>query len=197
MTASLFFAIFDAVQTETAMKRILITILTLAFICTTHISAQPRAMGLRAGACGIEASYQHKLNNKRFIGADLGLDFGYNCSGNPGARFCTTYNFIWASPAWTEKGTWTLYGGPGLFAGAGEDLMAIRVGDEIAGSINKHGFVAGLALQFGLEFKLRIPLHISVDTRPYFGVHINKDQTGFYENGLLGFAPSLAVRYMF
>ena len=179
------------------MKRILITIISLTLTSLSAVNAQPRAMGLRAGACGFEASYQHKLNNKRFIGADLGLDFGYNCSGNPGARLCATYNFIWASPAWTEKGTWTLYGGPGIFTGAGEDLMAIRVGDEIIGSINKHGFVAGLALQFGLEFKFRIPLHISIDTRPYFGVHINKDQAGLYENGLLVFAPSLAVRYMF
>lgn len=179
------------------MKRAYTSILFALILGTCIAAAQPRAMGLRAGVSGLKASYQHSVNNKGFIGADLGVDLGYNASCNPGAKFNVTYNFIWAMPAWTHRGTWALYGGPGIFAGAAEDLAAQYSAGEISGSIKSHGFTAGLSFQIGLEYEFRIPLHISLEVRPCFGIHTNKHQTGFYDNGLLGFVPSLAVRYLF
>jgi len=66
--------------------------------------------------------------------------------------------------------------------------------------------------QVGIEYNFDFPLQISLDIRPYFGMHINdgrfripntdtvvkyEKKIGFYDNGLLGFAPCLSVRYRF
>ena len=49
-------------------------------VCTA-LYAQPREMGLRIGAGGLEAAYQHELYSTQFIEADLGMDLGYNLNG--------------------------------------------------------------------------------------------------------------------
>ena len=69
-------------------------------------SAQPRAVGIKIGN-GLEASYQHYLN-ANFIEANLGL-YSFNSLSIAG-----TYNFMLAQPAWTNTGTWGIYGGPGV-----------------------------------------------------------------------------------
>jgi hypothetical protein len=50
-------------------------------------------------------------------------------------------------------------------------------------------------------------LILALEVRPVFGLHVNDDvdlggfkykgKAGFYDNGMLGFAPALAVRYRF
>ena len=90
------------------MKRsikIFLTFITLATISTVA-HAQPKAMGLRIGATGLEADYLHTMNRNQFIEGNLGLDFGFGANGVPGVKATATYNFIWARPAWTNKGTW-------------------------------------------------------------------------------------------
>lgn len=192
------------------MKKLFIA---LAIILGTAAmaSAQPKSAGLRFGATGFDLAYQHHMGTDRFAEADLGLDFGYNANGNVGVKATAIYNFVWARPAWTQKGTWALYAGPGLSLGFVDDLVPYEIGDVIKGYYD-NGFMLALAGQVGIEYSFDFPLQISLDIRPYFGMHINdgrfripntdtvvkyEKKIGFYDNGLLGFAPSLSVRYRF
>ena len=71
-----------------------------------------------------------------------------------------------------------------------------------------NGFMLGICGQVGLEYTIWFPLQLSVDLRPVIGMHSNSGYTahdgphygtrvGFYDNGLLGFAPTISVRYRF
>lgn len=192
------------------MKRLIITLLlTIGALMTC--AAQPRAMGIRIGAGGPEASYQHHTLKNQFIECSLGMDAGYNVNGNPGIKATAVYNFIWAQPAWTAKGTWTLYAGPGLSLGYVDDIVPYETAIGVKG-YNDYGTMIGADIQVGLEYEFHFPLQIALDFRPCFGIHINDGEvlepgtketirlgrkTGFYDNGLLGLIPSLNLRYCF
>ena len=169
-------------------------------------NAQPRAVGLRFGVTGLEASYQHTLG-KNFIEAEAGMDFGY---GGPGFKASASYNFVFARPAWSDRGSWALYAGPGLAMGYVSDRTTYTV--LVSGGMGElparihpadHGFMLSFTGQVGLEYNFWFPLQLSVDIRPYFGFHINdgfysyRSKTGFYNYGMMGFIPSLSVRYRF
>ena len=157
------------------MKKIIIAtalLIGLAFAA----SAQPRAIGLRLGY-GTEASYQHTLNGENFIEANLGA-FGFGA-----LQASAVYNFMIAQPAWTARGEWGIYAGPGVALGT--------------------GFSKGYALnidvvgQVGLEYTFWFPLQLSVDLRPQFGVFI-AENTRFHSEGAWGgVIPTLSVRYRF
>lgn len=192
------------------MKRLIISLAILLGAVIT-VSAQPKSVGLRIGGTGLDATYEHYMGKNRFAEGNLGLDFGYNANGNVGVKATATYNFIWARPAWTNEGSWALYAGPGLSLGFVDD----QVPYEIAGVINGYydnGFMLSLAAQVGVEYNFDFPLCLSIDIRPYFGFHINdgrfrvpntdtvvhyESKIGFYDNGLLGFIPTLSIRYRF
>ena len=191
-------------------KSILITVaLALSALC---MNAQPRALGARIGATGFDVSYQHTLGKKNFIQTDLSLDFGYAASSAPGIKGTAIYNFVVARPAWTQKGTWALYTGPGLSLGYVQDRV-VYLYDNYRTRLNDYGFMLSVALQAGLEYTFEFPLQISVDLRPYFGMHVNGDithridreteiivykgKTGYYNNGWFGFIPTLSLRYRF
>lgn len=191
------------------MRKTIIFIAALLSCLAIH--AQPRAMGLRLGATGIEASYQHNTHSKRFMQVDFGMDLGYNVNGRPGGKASFTYDFIWAEPAWTARGTWSLYSGPGATLGFVDDIVPYEIEGDIKG-FQDNGFMIGAHVDIGLEYTFNIPLSIAVNVRPCFGVHINDgkfnipgtdlraaygSKTGFYDNGLLGFVPSIALRYRF
>lgn len=192
------------------MRKAILTII-LASIAVTVTNAQPRAAGLRIGVTGLDASYQHTMSSTQFIGADLGLDFGYNANGYSGVKATAIYNFIWARPAWTNKGSWGLYAGPGLSLGFVNDIMPYKVGNDTIGFLD-NGFMFALAAQFGLEYTFWFPLQLAAEIRPLFGLHANdgrmrdpvtdtiikyESKVGFYDGGLLGFAPTITVRYRF
>ena len=191
-------------------KSILITVLlALSALC---MNAQPRALGARIGATGFDVSYQHTLGKKNFIQTDLSLDFGYAASSAPGIKGTAIYNFVVARPAWTQKGTWALYTGPGLSLGYVQDRV-VYLYDNYRWHPNDYGFMLSVALQAGLEYTFEFPLQISVDLRPYFGMHVNGDithridreteiivqkgKTGYYNNGWFGFIPTISLRYRF
>ena len=192
------------------MKRFIISI-TILLGAALAVSAQPKSAGLRLGGTGLDLTYQHYMGKDRFAEGNIGLDFGYNANGNVGAKVTAIYNFVWARPAWTDQGSWALYAGPGISLGFVDD----QVPYEIAGVINGYydnGFMLALAGQVGIEYNFDFPLCLSIDIRPYFGMHINdgrfripntdavvryESKIGFYDNGLLGFAPTLSVRYRF
>ena len=191
------------------MKRIIFIVILSALAACTY--AQPRAMGLRVGATGLEASYEHSMSPVQFIQGDLGMDFGYNVNGRPGVKATGIYNFIWARPNWTTQGSWAIYAGPGLSLGFVDDQVPYEIGDAIIGHYD-NGFMIGVVGQVGVEYTFRFPLQLALDVRPCFGLHVNDGKfrdretgltvnyggkTGFYDNGLLGFVPSLSIRYCF
>ena len=172
--------------------------------------AQPRAAGLRFGTTGLEASYQHSFGWDYFLEGEIGLDFGAGTKSPAGFKAVATYNIIWGYPDWTDRGSWALYAGPGLAIGAVNDRVTYKIND-IRHTILDNGFMMSLVAQAGVEYTFWFPLQLSLDIRPYFGFHINNgydvtgDQnsiqyggkTGFYNRGLLGFIPTLSVRYSF
>ena len=150
------------------MKRMILIaamMLGLAFAAT----AQPRAIGARMG-WGFEASYQHTVKGADFVEADLGLfTFG-------SLNVAAVYNFMIAQPAWTDRGEWGFYAGPGAALGLGV--------------IGNSGFNLAAAGQVGLEYTFWFPLQLSFDIRAQLGATFGH---GFY----FGIGPSLGVRYRF
>ena len=158
----------------------------------------------------------HDIRNIRlccpygFIEGEVGLDFGAGVKSPVGFKAAATYNIIWARPAWTDRGTWALYAGPGLALGGVADRVTYKIND-IRHSIMDNGFMMSLVAQAGVEYTFWFPLQLSIDMRPYFGFHTNKGyeivggpasiqygaKTSFYDRGLLGFIPTLSVRYRF
>ena len=196
------------------MKRYL-TLLALLVLLPFAASARPlsdsapRSMGFRIGVTGFDVTYQHSFNRNQFLQGDFGIDFGYNVNGNPGGRATAIYNFIWARPAWTHKGSWGLYAGPGITLGYVNDAVHYKIGEEIVspGNEGDGGFMLAFAVQVGLEYNFDFPLAMALEIRHCFGMHANDGvrigehnyggRVGFYDNGLLGFVPTFALRYRF
>ena len=192
------------------MKRALLT-LTIV-IAGLSAYAQPRDMGIRIGATGLEAGYQHDIKQNQFIEGNLGLDFGTLSNAAPGVKATAIYNFIWARPAWTEQGTWALYAGPGATMGYVHDQAHFTVGKEVI-PYNSAGFMLGVCAQVGLEYTFWFPLQLSVDLRPTVAMHVSgrysaenpltgetvhtNARVGFYDTGILGLSPNISVRYRF
>ncbi len=125
------------------MKKVIaffVAVLTFAAVA----SAQPRALGVRAGWGG-ELSFQTG-GGAGFLEMDLGF------LGNSHGFYLTgIYDFILGS-----AGICNFYVGPGVqlgFYNHGEDS----------------GFNAGVAGQLGVEFEIpSVPLNISLDWRPVY-----------------------------
>ena len=148
-------------------KIILVAAMVLGFAVAA--SAQPRALGLRGG-WGAELSYQHGFGSD-FLQADLGLNTFNSVHGS------VIYNFMIAQPAWTSRGEWGFYAGPG--AGVG-----LALGDVNYFALSAAGMV-------GLEYTFDFPLQISLDFRQHIGL-------GFGGHGV--WYPSsvgLSFRYRF
>jgi len=189
------------------MRKKILTIIFIAVAAASGAHAQPRALGIRVGVSGLEADYQHSFFKNQFLQGNLGLDFGYSANGVPGVKATAIYNFIWARPAWTNKGSWAIYAGPGATIGYANDEVHYKVAEEVVHFLD-NGFLLGICGQVGLEYTFWFPLQLSVDLRPVIAMHINDGYTdsagsrhgtrvGFYDNGLLGFAPTISVRYRF
>lgn len=125
------------------MKKLLTVLLgVLAFAAVA--SAQPRAIGARAGFGG-ELSYQHGAGSS-FLELDLGF------IGHAHGYYVTAaYDFIFAN-----AGICNFYVGPALQVGLYHH--------EKVGAFN-----AGAGAQLGIEFEIpSIPLNISLDWRPIY-----------------------------
>lgn len=147
----------------------------MAMMISAIAFAQPRAIGGRFGL-GTEFTYQHTVGNN-FIETDLGYNYarGYNITAK--------YDFVVAQPQWTSAGTWLFYVGPGLFVGS---------------DFNNRPFIFGISAQVGLEYTFKFPLQLSVDIMPTGGFCTgNSSGVVFNKAGLLGFVPTIGVRYSF
>lgn len=154
------------------MKKSILII--IAAVLSIAAVAQPRAIGGRIELGG-EVSYQHN------VGSNFAeLDFGYNYA--TGFGITATYDFIFASPEWTPKGTWDWYAGPGLTMGT---------------YFSPIPFSVGICAQVGLSYTFWFPLQLSVDLRPVAAVGFNSDGARFNTKGLYGFIPTFGVRYCF
>lgn len=188
------------------MKKI-IAIAALALAFAVSAAAQPKAIGGRFGYNGLEASYQHYVGSPNFIELDLGADY----IGSWGFKTAALYNFVFAEPAWTSRGNWSWYAGLGLSVGYVWDRGNFKTFEAPDGSKYRDaarwgmGFMASIPVQVGLSYTFWFPLQLSVDIRPYLGIQNVTDHydgasrsiTGFYNNGLWGFTPTLSVHYAF
>lgn len=192
------------------MKRFFFTITIL--LCAAAAFAQPRSAGLRIGATGLDAVYQHTaLNKNEFIEGSIGLDFGVK--SNAGFKVSGSYNIILARPALTDKGSWAIYAGPAAALGNVYDMVTYDVfGEKVKYPDN--GFMFAVGGQAGIKYNFEgFPIQASIDLRPMVGIHVNdgkfrdpatntiiegfESKSGFYGNGFIGFIPHLSVRYRF
>ena len=123
------------------MKKI-IAIVLAAFAFVALASAQPRALGVRAGWGG-EISYQHNLGGENF----LEVDAGWTANA---INFAAAYDFQIA-----PVGPFGFYAGPAahMWLGGGEGA----------------NLVLGVGAQVGLEYICNsIPLQFSLDWKPIF-----------------------------
>ncbi|MBO5562538.1 MAG: hypothetical protein IJ701_02310 [Bacteroidales bacterium] len=123
------------------MKKILIVVAALLGFAVVA-SAQPRALGVRAGYGG-ELSYQHYMGGENFAEFDLGWSSGF-------INVAAAYDFQVA-----PVGPFNFYAGPAA------DLWLV----------NEGGIGLGVGGQLGLEYLFsEIPLQISLDWRPMFNL---------------------------
>lgn len=194
------------------MKRLLLIVLFVTSALVVH--AQPRAIGLGVGVTELDVSYQHSFFKNQFLQADLGMDYGFLAAGHkasPGVQATVTYNFVWARPAWTNKGSWAIYAGPGVSMGWVEDELTVVVGPDRR-RMYDYGFMLAAAVQVGIEYTFEFPLQLALNVRPFVGFHINDryvtypgtdieisypNNFAFYDNGMMGFIPTLSIRYRF
>ncbi len=124
------------------MKKFLAIVLGVVAFATVA-SAQPRAIGIRAGYGG-ELSYQHTVQYDNFLEADL----GFVGSGH-GVYLTGIYDFVFASVDY-----FNFYAGPGI-------QMGMYSYDGV------QTFNAGIAGQVGAEFVIpNVPINLSLDWRP-------------------------------
>ena len=140
--------------------------------------------------------------------------------GRTGCRISATYNYVLARPAWTSYGSWNISLGPGVSLGYVQD--GVHYDDKcedftnLFGIKDTHamGFMIGICLNASVEYSFdELPINVSLEMRPTIGAHINSPlhakyrnysklyqesvTMGFYEYGLCGFIPTIAVRYRF
>ena len=127
------------------MKK-LIVIVALMLGVAVVASAQPRALGIRAGWGG-ELSYQHSLGGENFLEADLGW-------WASGISVAAAYDISIA-----PLGPFNFYAGPAAQVFTYSYLNAEQH--------NAMGLNLGVGAQIGLEYIFdQIPFQISVDWRP-------------------------------
>ncbi|MBO4543431.1 MAG: hypothetical protein J5725_09665 [Bacteroidales bacterium] len=163
------------------MKKLLLAITLIVGVSVAAI-AQPRAIGGRLG-WNLEFSYQHGFG-KNFLEIDAGTYALWH-----GIHAAVVFDWVFASPNWTPKGTWDWYAGVG---GAGGFHWY-----EGEGSHDYQYAYAGVAGQIGLSYTFWFPLQLSIDYRPTIGVRFagHEDGVHFHDQGFFDFA--LGVRYAF
>ncbi len=163
------------------MKKLVFAIIIgLSFMF--NASAQevsPHAIGIRTGdndGFGIEVSYQRKMGDINRLEVDLG--------------FRDNKNF----DAWKLSGiyqwVWNIDGNFNWYAGFGAGIGSLSINNNSNINIDD-GLFVNAAGDIGIEYNFDIPLLISLDFRPEFGI-VND----FGDNDL-GLDIALGIRYQF
>jgi hypothetical protein len=167
------------------MKKLML--MTIAFLGFTVLSnAQDiadNAIGLRLGdsnGFGAEVSYQRAVgsNNNR-LEFDLGIRNGKNYDG---FKLVGLYQWVW-----NIDGGFNWYAGPG--AGVASYSYNYRFNNDDFKDDYTFLFLAG---DIGIEYNFDIPLMISLDFRPEFGLS-NSD----FRDDNLDFDIGIGIRYQF
>ncbi|MFN0276001.1 MAG: hypothetical protein ACKVPJ_09665 [Chitinophagales bacterium] len=161
------------------MKKISLTFLVLCFMHLAHAqTASPHALGIRLGgsdgASG-EISFQTFIGGSNRLEMDLGfIDAGWF----NGYKFSLLYHWVG-----------NIGNGFYWYIGAGGSIGSWKLNDEKPGNDTFHndGFFLDADGQLGIEYYFPIPIQISLDLRPEFGL-INDDFD-------MGFG--LGIRYCF
>lgn len=161
------------------MKKVFLTaMLVLGLGMFAQSQVNPRAIGLRGGSgnygSGAELSYQHGLGDANRLEFDLGLRSSSNHQ-----HFVVSGIYHWVN---------NITSGLNWFVGPGAQLGFYQY--KFSG--NSDGITIGVGGQIGLEFDFNefdIPLLLSLDTRPMFG--LIGGSSGFNIGGSFG------LRYTF
>lgn len=160
------------------MKKLgFITVVLLGFMY--NVNAQDissNAIGLRFGdndGFGAEISYQHKIKDSNRLEFDLGLRDNKNFN-------------IWKLTG-IYQWVWNIDGGFNWYAGFGAGIGSVDVKDFD----NDDGLFVNAAGNVGIEYNFDIPLLISLDFRPEFGI-VND-----FGNNDLDMDIALSLRYQF
>ncbi len=151
------------------MKKTIVTLLlAITMIGSLSAQADTKNLGLRVGP-GIEASYQHPLNESHRLEFDLGVDLFDN-----GFTASAVYQWVWDLSA--------LYQGFNWYVGVGAGL----------GAWDKSFMLAALG-QIGIEYNFNIPLQLSLDWRPGLSLVFNDG----VDPGFWGSSVGVGARYKF
>lgn len=163
------------------MKKLICTAVFLAgtIFATNAQSISENAIGLRLGdsnGFGAEVSYQRALggDNNR-LELDLGLhDDEYY------SAFQLTGIYQWV---------WNIDGGFNWYAGPGAGIGFYNFDDDLPGNDDPNSSYFFLAGDIGIEYNFDIPLLLSLDFRPEFGLNDYDDDVDF--------DIALGIRYQF
>ncbi|QCX39927.1 hypothetical protein FF125_16325 [Aureibaculum algae] len=160
-------------------KLLFTTILIAGFICQTKAQEiSKHALGFRLGdndGFGGEISYQTKLNTKNRLEIDLGLRN-------------TKYRNAWKLSG-IYQWVWNIDDGFNWYAGFGAGIGTWNHKDKYKDDFDDGLFVNGDG-NIGIEYNFDIPLLVSIDFRPEFGIVNN-----YGDN--LDFDLALSLRYQF
>lgn len=188
------------------MKKIF-AVIVLSVAVAASAFAQPKAIGVRGGYTGAEATYQHYLGSPNFLEVNAGLD----AFGHLGGKISALYNITFAQPNWTSRGDWAWYAGAGISTGVVYSNCKVKGENVEVKRHNEKGFMLAVPVQVGLSYTFWFPLQLSLDLRPSIGMHMHKDSvsngdvvvkdnkvhTNFYARGIWGAIPTLSVCYAF
>jgi opacity protein-like surface antigen len=154
-----------------------ITVVLLGFMYSVNAQdISSNAIGLRFGdndGFGAEISYQHKIKDSNRLEFDLG--------------FRDNKNFdIWKLTG-VYQWIWNVDGGFNWYAGFGAGIGNV----DVKGFDNDDGIFVNAAGNVGVEYNFEIPLLISLDFRPEFGI-VND-----FGDDDLGVDIALSLRYQF
>lgn len=158
-----------------------IIILMIGFMYNaTGQNISSHAIGLRIGdnnGFGAEASYQHKLKDNKRLELDLGFRNNNNFS-------------VWKLTG-IHQWVWKIDGSFNWYAGFGAGIGNSEVKGVFTGSNKDDGFFLNANGNVGVEYDFDIPLLISIDFRPEFGI-IND-----FGDDDLDLDIALSLRYQF
>ncbi|MFI2743653.1 hypothetical protein ACG2LH_13010 [Zhouia sp. PK063] len=162
------------------MKKLLFTLVAVVgFIGATQAqSISENALGLRLGdsdGFGAEISYQRALASNNRLEFDLGWR-----DGNHYDAFKLTGLYQWV---------WNIDGGFNWYAGAGAGVGSWSYDSDYNDHNDDDGVFAAIDGNLGIEYNFDIPLLISLDFRPEFGINDYDDNVDF--------DIALGIRYQF
>jgi hypothetical protein len=171
-----------------------VTVVCLSFAANAEMS--PSAIGLRMGGgslLGAEVNYQTALGANRL---EIGASYSSESQSAFGVNYSTHYFGAAAAYQWhwNIDGGFNWYAGPGAAAGFWSYSYSYNYnvsGVNTRVNANENGFYVNVGGQVGIEYNFNVsnvPLIISLDSRPMFGL---LNSAGF------GWDIALGVRYTF